>query len=204
VSNVVRSPRRRLSAAARRETILEAATDAFTAHGYDTTKVAAIAAAVGVTEPVVFQNFGTKADLFAAVLDRSSAAAAESLTRLGDAHDDPVAMLNVLLSREVHDPAHAPGGAGIIYAEADARPEPSVREAYGRTLDRLAGAIAEVLRRGQAGGGIRDDVDPEALAWLVLSLVRANEFRRRHTTHHSTALEHDLLAAILATLTRPG
>jgi hypothetical protein len=41
------------------------------------------------------------------------------------------------------------------------------------------------------------------LAWLVLSLVRAREFRRVYTTQPSNALEEQLLAAALAVL-RPS
>jgi AcrR family transcriptional regulator len=37
-------------------------------HDHERTKTAEIAARVGVREPVIFQNFGTKAELFAAVL----------------------------------------------------------------------------------------------------------------------------------------
>src|SRR5262245_59836548 len=67
-----RPPRRRLAAAARRTSILDAAIPDFASLGYEQTRVSDVAARVGVTEPVIFQNFGTKAELFAAALDRVS------------------------------------------------------------------------------------------------------------------------------------
>jgi AcrR family transcriptional regulator len=67
------SKRTRLSAAERRETILRAATEVFAEAGYRAGKVSDVAARVGVTEPVIFQNFGSKAALFAAVLERAAA-----------------------------------------------------------------------------------------------------------------------------------
>src|SRR5215471_14679276 len=62
--------RTRLPAGERRESILRAATTVFAQAGYRAAKVSDVAARVGVTEPVIFQNFGSKAALYAAVLDR--------------------------------------------------------------------------------------------------------------------------------------
>jgi AcrR family transcriptional regulator len=190
--------RRRLTGAARRELILEAATSAFATGGYDGTRVSRIAEIVGVTEPVIFQNFGTKADLFAAVLERTATVDAGHLAP--DGGEDVLQLLGRMLSPEVHDRIHSSGGLGVLYADADARSEPAIREAYRRALDRIVAGLAAILRQGQADGTIRDDVEPSTLAWLVLSLVRAREFRRVHTTEPSPRLEERLLAAVLDTL----
>ena len=78
-----RAPRRtRLPAAERRETILRAAAEVFAAAGYRAAKVSDVAGRVGVTEPVIFQNFGSKAGLFAAVVERAAAEARASLDDL--------------------------------------------------------------------------------------------------------------------------
>jgi AcrR family transcriptional regulator len=190
--------RARLTGAARRELILEAATSAFATGGYDGTRVSRIAEMVGVTEPVIFQNFGTKADLFAAVLERTATVDAGQLAP--DGGEDVLQLLGRMLAPEVHDRVHSRGGLGVLYAEADARSEPAIREAYRRALDRIVAGLAAILRRGQAEGSIRDDVEASTLAWLVLSLVRAREFRRVRTTEPSPRLEEQLLAAVLGTL----
>ncbi|MDR0360854.1 MAG: TetR/AcrR family transcriptional regulator [bacterium] len=190
--------RRRLRGPARRELILEAATSAFATAGYEGTRVSQIAEMVGVTDPVIFQNFGTKAELFAAVLERSSTA--DAVPPAPDGGEDALQLVGRMLSPEAHDRMHSSGGLGVLYAEADARPEPAVREAFRRALDRVVAALAAILRRGQEDGSIRDDVEAATLAWLVLSLVRAREFRRVHVTHPSGALEDGLLAAVLDTL----
>src|SRR5215472_7816515 len=69
--------RTRLPAAERR-----AATEVFAQAGYRAGKVSDVAARVGVTEPVIFQNFGAKAALFAAVLERAAAEVRASLDDL--------------------------------------------------------------------------------------------------------------------------
>jgi AcrR family transcriptional regulator len=78
--------RRRLPAAERRESILRAAAEVFAQAGYRAAKVSDVAERVGVTEPVIFQNFGSKAALYAAVLDRMAGQTQAGLEALTDHH----------------------------------------------------------------------------------------------------------------------
>ncbi|WP_431957342.1 TetR/AcrR family transcriptional regulator [Nocardia lijiangensis] len=64
----------RLSAAERREMILEAAGRAFSRGGYAGTSTDVVALEAGVSQPYVVRMFGTKADLFQEVFDRAVAA----------------------------------------------------------------------------------------------------------------------------------
>ncbi len=65
-------PRSRLSAADRRASIVAAATQVFSEVGYQRGTMSEVARRVGVSEPVIFQNFGSKAALFAAVIDNAA------------------------------------------------------------------------------------------------------------------------------------
>ncbi|MDH6133680.1 hypothetical protein P3T37_003078 [Kitasatospora sp. MAA4] len=44
-------------------------------------------------------------------------------------------------------------------------------------MRRIADALADALRHGQATGDIRADADPAAVAWLLLSLISARPLR---------------------------
>ena len=63
----------RLPAADRRESILVAAAERFAARGYDATTLDEIAAAAGVTKPILYRHFGSKQDLYLALLARHAA-----------------------------------------------------------------------------------------------------------------------------------
>ena len=63
--------RTRVAAVERRETILRAAAEVFAEVGYRAGKASDIAVRVSVTEPVILQNFGSKAALFAAVIEHA-------------------------------------------------------------------------------------------------------------------------------------
>jgi AcrR family transcriptional regulator len=170
--------RTRLTADQRRESILKAATEVFAEAGYRAGKVSDVAARVGVTEPVIFQNFGSKAALFAAVLERvASELHAELHARPG--HDGPAAsLLAHILSPARAGKPHRPGPHRMLFADAASLlADPGAGEAAGRVAGAVAGHLADLVRRGRADGSIRHDVDPEAAAWLLLSVLCTRSLR---------------------------
>lgn len=196
-----RPRRRRLTAVSRRETILDAAIPLFASTGYEQTRMSDVAACVGVTEPVIFQNFGTKADLFAAVLERVSRDAADYLSRLTEQYGNVHDWLGHVLAADHLDRLHTAPMFGVLLAEAhQLHSEAGIGGAMHRCVTRIAGAIAEILRRGQSEGSIRADASPETLAWVVVSLIQARQFRRTHTAEPDPVLEGDLLAHVLDAL----
>ncbi len=178
-------PRRtRMSAARRRESILAAAAGAFAVAGYRAAKVSDIAARVGVSEPVVFQNFGSKPALFAAVLERAAGQAQASLEDAATRFGSAAGLLGHLLGHAAS--AHPPGGQaetaaghhhqgaspGVLFAEAVAlAADPAVPEMREPVLRTLAGDLANIVRRGQQDGSVRADIDPEPTAWLLVSVL---------------------------------
>jgi AcrR family transcriptional regulator len=197
---MVRSPaRRRLAASARRESILEVAVVEFATSGYEGTRVAEIASRVGVSEPVIFQNFGTKGELFSAVLERAADQLAAHLDVLGREAASVGALLRRLLAPAHQDRMHRRGGLGVLFIEAAASNDAQLRRPLQRAHARAANAIAGLLRRGQTEGSVRADVDSVTLAWFVMSEIHARQLRRAHGKS-SAALEDDALGALFQAL----
>src|SRR5919107_354998 len=67
------SPRRRLAPEERRRLIVEAAGRLFGERGYDGTRLDGVAAAAGVTKPVLYRHFADKTALYLALLERHRA-----------------------------------------------------------------------------------------------------------------------------------
>lgn len=61
--------KRRMSAEGRRMQILKTATDLFSKRGYNGTTTKEIAESVGVSEAIIFRHFGSKQELYRAILD---------------------------------------------------------------------------------------------------------------------------------------
>src|SRR5919201_6218561 len=62
--------RRRLPVGERRELITEAAGRLFGERGYEGTRLDDVAAAAGVTKPILYRHFASKRDLYLALLER--------------------------------------------------------------------------------------------------------------------------------------
>ena len=118
VDNTARARRTRLTAEQRRESILKAATEVFAATGYRAGKVSDVAARVGVTEPVIFQNFGSKAALYAAVLDRVATEIRGDLQAHVGQYGSAPDLLAHVLSPSPGGPPHGPGSPGVLFADA--------------------------------------------------------------------------------------
>jgi AcrR family transcriptional regulator len=63
-------PRKRMTAAQRREQLLDVARGAFAEKGFDAVSVEEIAQRAGVTKPVVYEHFGGKEGIYAVIVDR--------------------------------------------------------------------------------------------------------------------------------------
>jgi AcrR family transcriptional regulator len=65
-----RKPSRRMTAAERREQLIEIARGIFAERGFDGTSIEEIASRAAVSKPVVYEHFGGKEGLYAVVVDR--------------------------------------------------------------------------------------------------------------------------------------
>lgn len=88
----VHTPKRRMVAAERRQAIVDAAVALFSEHGFRGTTTRDIAARVGVTEPVLYQHFRAKGDLYRAIIEakarEGSARTIAALEDVSHASDD--------------------------------------------------------------------------------------------------------------------
>nr|WP_240929489.1 TetR/AcrR family transcriptional regulator [Streptomyces coryli] len=192
-----------MTAPERRASILAAATEAFAARGYQRTKVAEIARQVGVSEPVVFQNFGTKAALFGEVLQHAATTVGDQLRRTAEDGRPVPDVLAHWLAPAHFDRLHARGALGALFADAVAHgAEGPTGDATHRALHTVAAAFADVLRRGQEAGSIRADLEPEAGAWWFISQLHAHGFRSA-TMPGREALEPSLQRLTLDALRPP-
>jgi AcrR family transcriptional regulator len=213
-----KAPRRsRLPAAERRETIVRAAAEVFAQAGYRAAKVSDVAARVGVTEPVIFQNFGSKAALFAAVVERAAAEVRASLDDLAADFGSASRLLAHVLTGGAHGrpgPAtagpgarhpgaeHAAAAYGVLFADAATlAADPELTGPARDAIRAVAAHLAGLVQRAQADGGIRPDADPGAAAWLLLSVLSA---RRLRTAAMPAGLEPAVTALALGALVSPA
>jgi AcrR family transcriptional regulator len=157
-----------------------AARDLFLEHGYACTSIEAIAAAAGISAQTVYNQFGTKCDLFAAVLDRAIA---------GDEADVAVMERSWFVVREGEDAADAitrfaaTGTANLarvapiydVMRSASALPDVGLLLA-GNRRRRRADQRKLVLAL-VATGQVRPDLDVDQAADVVYGLANEDVYR---------------------------
>lgn len=88
-------------------------------------------------------------------------------------------MLKTMLDPEHLQHVHSAGAVGAIFADASTiTDEPEIEAASRNAVRRFAAAITTLLDRGHADGELRTDLDTEAAAWWLLSLVSSQRFRQ--------------------------
>jgi AcrR family transcriptional regulator len=84
MSTKIAQPKPRMSSEERRAAIIHAACRLFAEKGFRGTTTRELAAAVGVTEPVLYEHFRTKRDLYSAILGEKAKEGIDALAALRD------------------------------------------------------------------------------------------------------------------------
>jgi AcrR family transcriptional regulator len=128
--------------------------------------MAEVARRLGVSEPVIFQNFGSKAAVFAAVVEDATGQLTAAMRERAVAHRSIGAWLAELLSPDQRHEVHARHSQDVLFADAVPHGvESPVTEAIRGAHHALAQTLAELLARGRADDSVREDLDPEVGAW---------------------------------------
>jgi AcrR family transcriptional regulator len=166
----VSATRPRLAAVERRQAILETACRIFSAGSYRGVTTADIARESGVSEPILYRHFGSKCELYLAVLE----SAWDEVRAAWDvvvAESEPAGTWIPQMSKVA---LHAPGGRSVladlwIQALSVANDDPEIRRVLRRQMREVHDYVAGVMRRAQEVGAVQPERDPEAEAWIFLA-----------------------------------
>jgi AcrR family transcriptional regulator len=149
----------RLSGPERKAAVVESACRIFAKGSYHGSTTAEIARATGVTEPVLYRHFSSKRDLYLACLD-SVWVQVHALwdKAIGKAYLEARAAARIVLVDL------------WIQALTEAADDPEIRRALRRQVREVHEFVAGVIRRSQEAGGIVAERDPDAEAWIFISL----------------------------------
>ncbi|HZO09779.1 MAG TPA: TetR/AcrR family transcriptional regulator [Myxococcota bacterium] len=153
--------------AARRRRILEAAARCFAKSGFARTRMEDVAAAARVSRALVHHHFGSKEELArevqANILDEWSAAVDRAIEAAPSAGEAFAAWLRVNLT----DTRRLPLLHAIL---ADAALLASFEDAARRSMAEWREKLVALLRRGQAQGEFRADLDVESTAEVLRAM----------------------------------
>ena len=152
----VKPPRTRPTRGEVRDRILDAASKVFAAEGFAGATIDAIGQAAGFTKGAVYSNFGSKDELFLALLDREFELRGEQIATALESGGDTTAAAQTL-SRSVLDSVHDHADYYVLFVEYWLRAvrDPELRErliarrraAAAQQADNLAGSAAATSGR---------------------------------------------------------
>jgi len=177
-------PRRRRGPAPGARRIESAARRLFANRGYADTSMADVAAAAGVSKATVFHHYRSKRALYEALLGDALAGFREQLVPLLDVEGDLQGSLREFAHAHVERLTRMQGTMRLIVREMLSG-SPAAGELFaGSEMSRNFSLLVDALRRGQARGSVRNDVDPGLAVFLLICanwfLFQASGLTRRN------------------------
>ena len=173
-------PKTRQPAAERRQAIVEAAMTVFSTGSYSGATTAEIARQAGISEPILYRHFASKRELYFACLDEAWGAfrsALEAKLALFGDRDAVIAIGEG--SREFHASGGIKPVTLWIQALTEAGEDPEIQAFLRGQLRQVHDYIADAVRRAQAAGGVPEDRDPDAEAWVFVGAALLLSFADR-------------------------
>lgn len=160
----------------RRAEILDAAERCFARSGFHRASMQDICAEAGMSAGNLYRYFPSKEALIAGICERNRADAVDSFNQVNDAPDFFEALAGLAQYHLVDRTDDEVSICAEIMAES--RRHPDISKLYqtieNEVRDRLAGMLARAAERGE----IREDVDVEAVAGLLLAIGDGMSWRR--------------------------
>ncbi|WP_321393572.1 TetR/AcrR family transcriptional regulator [Emcibacter sp.] len=161
----------------RRAQIEQAARELFEEKGFDPTRIEEIAQRAMVSPATVYNYYGTKGEVLLALVAQGEVGTAQSIDRhVGKTADrTPEDLIAEVICANMEDTLQAlsRGLWGHVVAYVATTSDETVGPRYIHLIaDDLARALEAVMKAYQAKGLFRNDLDVEALAYLLTRLER--------------------------------
>ena len=155
------------------EAALAAALGVFWAKGYEGASMAELTAAMGITKPSLYAAFGNKEQLFGRALDlyeREKLAYTREALRAPTARGVAEHIMRGAIDAQTSacDPK---GCMGLIAATACGAEAESIKAAVIARRESSRTALVERFRQAQADGDLPPDIEPEALAQYLFTIL---------------------------------
>lgn len=157
-----------------RENIIRRAAELFNQHGFAGSSMSDVMAATGLQKGGIYRHFDSKEQLAVEAFDyavglmgRRFAEALEGKTHAVDRLSAVIAVFEALPT----DPP-VPGGCPMMNASIENDDgNPALRERARAAMDGLRALIVRIAGRGLERGELRAEVDPDALATVMISVL---------------------------------
>jgi AcrR family transcriptional regulator len=158
--------------AARRDELLAAAARVFAEKGFAAASMQELAEAMALKPTALYHYFASKDELLAEVVTKAHTEAWQSVSRAVAATNDPRQALGAFVESLTAWAAGRRSEASLLL-QAQPLTEGAGRDAVQKASAAYRDCATELVRRGQASGGLKGDVDPELASAAIIGAVAA-------------------------------
>lgn len=164
--------KRRQGTEIRRAQIAEAAGALMVRNGSEHITIKEIAKEIGLSEGAIYRHFRTKSDILSLMVEHVEEALSEDIDRSLSSKRTPLQVLERVLRNHVAGIEERKGVSFQVIAEIISLGDRRLNKQASEAMDRYRGRIRDLLTAGIEAEEIREDLDPEAAALLVASMIQ--------------------------------
>lgn len=163
----------------RRHSIIKAAAELFAERGYNAGSMRELGNRVGITQAGLMHHFSDKSELLTEVIRYRDDSVRMALDEVDEA--DPVAR-GIGIARHAREHPGLTSLFTVLSAEAST-PSHAAHDYFEARYRLSTEVTAEENRRRQAAGLMRDDVDPETVAAIMIAVLDGAQLQQSYLPH---------------------
>lgn len=167
----------RKTAEIRKAEIIDAVLRLSDIHGPDRLTTDAIANAVGLTQPGIFRHFPKKQDIWEAVAARIGTMMKSLWANAQDSEDLATDRIRSLIRAQLRLIQSTPAIPAILFSRELHSKNNILRNAFSSLMGRFHQVISGLVAQACAAGELRDNLDPDDAAFLIIGLVQGLAMR---------------------------
>ncbi len=162
----------KLDTAVRREQIARAGLGLAMAGGVRSLNIVVVAHRVGISPSAIYRHFRNKDELIDAILGHLRTRILGNIEAASAESAEPLEIIRRTLMRQIEMIRENQAIPRILFADDLHAGHPARKALIHGTLVEYLRRLEEIVRRGQAGGSIREDVDPGAVSVMFLGIFQ--------------------------------
>ena len=172
------APRQRKTGAERRQEILAAMLAMAGEEGAEQVTTRALAARLGLSEPALYRHFpGGKTEMWRALAGFVGEHMQEAWRRALSTVEGAPAQLRALITAQLGLMSSLPALPAILFTRALHRDNTALRAGIAEVAGRFHARLEQIVTEGQRRGELRPDINPDAAAWLLISVAQGTAMR---------------------------
>jgi AcrR family transcriptional regulator len=160
----------RLPASKRREQLLDRAAELFAKMGYARATTAQLAKAAGVTEPIIYRHFGSKKELFVALIERTGRQTMEAWEQHLSGDHDAAERLRLLLGDNPMVSDRGRSAYRVILQSISEVDDTDIHAALKQHIRSLHAFLAEEIQGAQESHRVTTRFSADIIAWLLIDI----------------------------------